>query len=470
MPLKYRSQAVAKPYFVGAILLFFIQILSGLVVGLQYVIGDFLFPEVPFNAARMVHSNAMVMWLLLGFMGSACYIVPEEAETELFAPWLARLVFLLFFAIAIATTVAYLFLPYAELVTVTKNELLPTMGRKYLEQPTIIKGGIIILGLLFLLNVWATTLKGRKSAINAVLLFGLLGTILLLTLAFYNPSDLILDKFYWWWLIHLWVSAFWELVLTAILAFVLLKTTGVSREIIEKWLYLIAAMIFITGLVGTGQHYYWIGTPVYWQWWGAMFAALEPIPLFMLIVFAFEMVNQRQHHHPNRAAMLWATGTAVLAFVGAGLWDFLHNFPFINFYTHGTQIVVANSHMAFYGTYVLVNLTMISYAMPILRGRKANDVRAQTLEMWSFWLMSASMVAMGIFITIAGVLQVYLQRYTDTPLPFMVVQERITFFYWLREAAGVLFLLGFLTYMVSFFVKSVAPNKTGNFQHRFNGH
>jgi len=39
--LKFASQSVAKPYFVFALMLFFGQIIFGLIMGLQYVVGDF---------------------------------------------------------------------------------------------------------------------------------------------------------------------------------------------------------------------------------------------------------------------------------------------------------------------------------------------------------------------------------------------------------------------------------------------
>ncbi|MBF0448416.1 MAG: nitric-oxide reductase large subunit, partial [Magnetococcales bacterium] len=52
--MKYQSQSVAKLYFIAAIGLFVGQILFGLILGAQYVIGDFLFPLIPFNVARMV--------------------------------------------------------------------------------------------------------------------------------------------------------------------------------------------------------------------------------------------------------------------------------------------------------------------------------------------------------------------------------------------------------------------------------
>jgi len=253
--------------------------------------------------------------------------------------------------------------------------------------------------------------------------------------------------------VHLWVEGVWELILGALLAFVLIKVTGVDREVIEKWLYVIIAMTLITGVIGTGHHYFWIGTPGYWQWWGSIFSALEPIPFFMMTVFAFNMVNRRRRDHPNKVATLWALGTGVMAFLGAGVWGFMHTLAPINYYTHGSQITAAHGHMAFYGAYVMVVLTIISYAMPLLRGRQANSNKSQVVEMWGFWLMTVSMVFITLFLTAAGIVQVWLQRVSDTPMPFMQVQDQVAVFYWARELSGVIFLIGLVIYLVSFFVK-----------------
>jgi nitric oxide reductase subunit B len=327
------------------------------------------------------------------------------------------------------------------------------MGREFLEQPLPTKIGIVIVALTFLFNISMTVLKGRKTSISLVLLIGLWGLAIFFLFSFYNPSNLVLDKYFWWWTVHLWVEGVWELILGAMLAFVLIKITGVDREVIEKWLYVIIAMTLITGIIGTGHHYFWIGTPEYWQWFGSVFSALEPIPFFMMTVFAFNMVNRRRREHPNKAATLWALGTGVMAFLGAGVWGFLHTLAPVNFFTHGTQITAAHGHMAFYGAYVMVNLTMISYAMPLLRGRSANSPSAQVLEMWSFWLMTVSIVFITLFLTAAGILQIWLQRMGETPMSFMAAQDQIMLFYWLREAAGFVFLLGLVLYIWSFFKK-----------------
>jgi nitric oxide reductase subunit B len=451
--MQYQSQAVAKPYFIAAIALFVGQILFGLIMGLQYVVGDFLFPAIPLNVARMVHTNLLIVWLLFGFMGATYYLIPEESETELFSPKLAIITFWVFLAAGAATVLGYLLVPYAALAKFTGNDLLATMGREFLEQPLPTKVGIVIVVLSFIFNVMMTMLKGRKTAISLVLVLGLVGLAVFFLFSFYNPHNLVKDKYYWWWVVHLWVEGVWELILGAILAFVLIKITGVDREVVEKWLYVIITMTLITGIIGTGHHYYWIGAPAYWQVWGSVFSALEPIPFFMLTIFAFNMVNKRRREHPNKAATLWALGTGVMAFLGAGVWGFMHTLAPVNYYTHGTQLTAAHGHMAFYGAYAMVVLTIISYAMPILRGRAANSNKAQVVEMWSFWLMTVAMVFITLFLTAAGVLQTWLQRVSTTPMSFMATQDSVAIFYWMREAAGVVFLIGLIVYITSFFIK-----------------
>ncbi|VAW33471.1 Nitric-oxide reductase subunit B [hydrothermal vent metagenome] len=451
--MKYESQSVAKLYFMAAIGLFVAQIMFGVILGLQYVVGDFLFPAIPFNIARMVHTNLLIVWLLFGFMGAAYYLVPEESQRELHSVKLAKFLFWLFLGAGAVIVASYLLIPYARLAEITGNSILPTMGREFLEQPTIGKIGIVIVLVGFLYNIGLTILSGRKTVISMVLLTGLIGLTVFFLFAFFNPDNLVIDKYWWWWVVHLWVEGVWELILAALLAFVLIKVTGVDREVIEKWVYIIVAMALITGILGTGHHYFYIGTPSYWLWIGSIVSALEPIPFFMMTLFAFNMVNKRRRDHPNKVAVLWALGTGVMAFLGAGVWGFFHTLAPVNYYTHGTQITAAHGHMAFYGAYVMVVLTIISYSMPIMRGQKASPMRAQVVEMWSFWIMTVSMVFFTLFLTAAGILQVYLQRMSDTPLSFMVVQEKIQVFYWLRELAGVIFFIGLIVYIISFFVK-----------------
>lgn len=436
--MKYESQKVALAYFAVAMGLFAVQVLVGLLAGTVYVLPNVLSELLPFNLIRMIHTNALIVWLLMGFFGAAYYLIPEEAEVELHSVKLAYIQLGLFTFGALAAVVGYVFRVHE--------------GREFLEQPLWIKAAIVVVALMFLYNVTMTVLKGRRTVITNILLMGMWGIALFFLFAFYNPGNLALDKMYWWWVVHLWVEGVWELVLASILSFLLIKMTGVDREVVEKWLYAIVALTLFTGILGTGHHYYWIGTPAYWQWIGSIFSTLEVAPFFAMVVFAFMMVYKGGRQHPNKAALLWSLGCAVFAFFGAGLWGFLHTLAPVNYYTHGTQVTAAHGHLAFYGAYAMINLAIVSYAMPHLRNRAPYN---QVLNMWSFWLMSGGMAFMTFALTVAGVVQTHLQRVMG--MDYMQVQEQIALFYWMRLGAGAVVFAGVIVFLYAVFGPVGAP-------------
>ena len=452
--MKYTSQMVAKPYFIFALILLAGEILFGLLMAVQYLFGDFLFPLIPFNVLRMVHINLLIVLILFGFMGASYYLVPEEAERELWSPKLAIITFWVFAAAGVATILGYLFVPYAELTELTFNNLLPTMGREFLEQPLPTKVGIVLVVVSYIVNVTMTVILGRKTVVTTVLFTGLFFMAAFFLVAFYVPENLVLDKFLWWFTIHLWVEATWELILGAILAFVLIKVTGVDREHIDKWLYLIIAMTMISGILGTGHHFFYIGAPEYWLWIGSIASAAEPLPFFLMILFAFSMAKDRKIQHDNEMALTWAKGTAVMAFLGAGVLGFIHTLAPVNMFTHGTQLTAAHGHLSFYGAYIMIIFTIVSYAMPILRGRPhGNSKKAQAVELKSFWMMNIGMLGLTLSLATAGIMQILDQRVGTNLVGFMESQASIAGVYTVRAGFGVLVFLGLITYFASFFVK-----------------
>jgi len=429
--MKYESQQIAKIYFITAMALFAIQVTVGLLLGWIYVSPNTLSELLPFNIARMLHTNSLIVWLLLGFFGAAYFVIPEEAEREIHSPMLAWIQLAILVVGTLGAVVTYVF-NIAE-----GHWLFGKEGREFIEQPLWVKLGIIVAALIFLYNVSMTFLAGKKTVITNVLLLGLWGLALLFLFSLYNPDNLGLDKQYWWNIVHLWVEGVWELIMASVLAFLMLKLTGVDREVIEKWLYVIVGTALFSGILGTGHHYYWIGMPGYWQWIGSIFSSLEVIPFFAMMAFAFIMVWKGRRDHPNKAALLWSLGCATLAFFGAGVWGFMHTLHGVNFYTHGTQITAAHGHLAFFGAYVSLNLAIFTYAMPILKNR---DPYNQVLNMGSFWLMSAGMVFMTVVLTFGGVVQVHMQRVIGED--FMTVQDQLAIFYWMRFGAGIAVVLG----------------------------
>ncbi len=439
--LKYQSQKIALGYFAVAMALFVIQVLVGLLIGYIYLAPNTLATVLPFNVLRMLHTNALIVWLITGFFGIAYFMIPDEAEREIESPALAWLQLAIIVIGTLGAVLTYVF-DFAH-----GNWLFGKQGREFLEQPLWVKVGIVVAALIFLYNVTMTVLRGRKTAIANVLLLGLWGLALFFLFAFYNPANLSLDKMFWWWVVHLWVEGVWELIMAAVLAYLMLKLTGVDREMVEKWIYGLAALSLFTGILGTGHHYYWIGTPAYWQWIGSVFSAMEVIPFFAMVLFVFTMVWKGQREHPNKAAILWALGCAVLAFFGAGVWGFLHTLAPINYWTHGTQVTMSHGHLAFFGAYVSLNLAFITYAMPYLLNREPYN---QVLNMISFWLMAGGITFMTFALTFAGAVQTHLQRVRGEN--FMDVQDELYLFYVMREIAGIILVIGVGLYLYSVFV------------------
>lgn len=430
--MKYETQKVAYAYFVCAMALFAIQVLGGLLAGWIYVSPNFLSELLPFNIIRMIHTNALIVWLLLGFFGAAYFLVPEESEREIYSVKLAYLQLAILVVGTLGAVGSYLVGIHG--------------GREFLEQPLWVKFGILVAALIFLFNISMTVLAGKKTAITNVLLMGLWLLSLLWIFAFINPDNLSLDKMYWWFVVHLWVEATWELVMAAILAFLLLKLTGVDREVVEKWLYVIVATALFSGILGTGHHFYWIGLPGYWQWIGSIFSTFEVIPFFLMMSFTFpdHHKGKGRRNHPNKAALLWSLGSSTVAFFGAGVWGFLHTLHGVNFYSHGTQITAAHGHLSFYGAYVALNLAIFTYAMPILRQRQPYN---QVLNMASFWLMTGGMAFMTFVLTFAGTIQTHMQRVIGDY--FMEVQDSLSIFYMMRFGAGIAVVLGALLFVYS---------------------
>ena len=89
--MKYESQKIAFAYFIAAMILFFVQVSGGLLAGWIYVAPNTLSEVLPFNVVRMLHTNSLIVWLLLGFFGAAYFIIPEESEREIHSPQLAYL-------------------------------------------------------------------------------------------------------------------------------------------------------------------------------------------------------------------------------------------------------------------------------------------------------------------------------------------------------------------------------------------
>ena len=431
--MKFKTQKIAYWFFLSALGLLALQIIYGFIMGFAHMGMDGLHDIIPFNTARAVHTNLLVCWLLLGFMGAAYYIIPEESQNELYSPKLAIIQLLSFLAVGVTAVIAY-HLNWWE-------------GRKFLEIPRPLDYLVVVNVLAFLFNILMTLFTGKRQTTTAlVLAMGLLFAALLYLPGMLWFDSQTLDSFYRWYVVHLWVEGVWELIMGGILAFLLIKITGVDREVIEKWLYVIVGLTFLSGILGTGHHYYYIGTPSYWLWIGGIFSALEPLAFLAMALFAINMYRKGEKKHPNKTALNWTLGAAITSFVGAGLLGAAHTLPNVNLYTHGTLVTAMHGHMAFWGAYAMIVLAIIAYTLPNLTGRKLYDT---PMTRYAFWLSNIGMIGMTVAFGAAGVAQVYMERIMG--VDFMETQLEIQPHFLVLVLCATVFTVGVILYILNFF-------------------
>ena len=123
------GQKLAIKYFFVAMILFAAQCLFGLFAGLQYLLPDVGYNWLDFSVNRMVHINAMIVWMLYGFIGSVYWLVEEEAGTELVGLKLANLAFWVFtVAVTIVGRCPIIQICQADVLAIDSNDFISAIS------------------------------------------------------------------------------------------------------------------------------------------------------------------------------------------------------------------------------------------------------------------------------------------------------------------------------------------------------
>jgi len=414
-----KSKKLAMMYFRVAIILFGAQLLMGLIAAIQFLFPGFLFELFDFSVARMVHINALVVWMLYAMIGSVYYMLPDETGIETVGIGLGKLAF---WVLTLAVTVVVLVFIFVQVGSGSEMSIwLINEGREYLEAPRWADIGIVVVVLIFYWNTFATFMKGTRTGIMTVMVANLMALAGLYLTGMFFTDNISMDQFWWWWVIHLWVEATWEVFVGTLAAYALIKIIGAKREIVEMWLWIEVLMLFGSGILGMGHHYFWIGTPEYWWEIGALFSALEPVPLVAMFVHvlydwgkeqgAMEVTGGEKgttHAMNNGPAMAWIVTNAFGNFLGAGIWGFFHTLPQVNIYTHGTQFTAAHGHLAFFGAYATILIGMMYLGIQGAYGIKT--LKATFKSKMGIVMITFGVLGMGVALTIAGYEQVLVER------------------------------------------------------------
>ena len=165
----YRSQRLGLKYLTASTVMFGAMIAFGLLSSIYYILPGFLLNVFNFSSAKIVHIDGLVIWLLMGFIGSIYWFLPQELDREVEGIALADLLFWVFCAAVAIVVAVFILVQYGAASELSMWFI--NQGRKYVEAPRWAAVGIVVVAAVLAYNVIATTLKARRTTgILAVLI------------------------------------------------------------------------------------------------------------------------------------------------------------------------------------------------------------------------------------------------------------------------------------------------------------
>jgi nitric oxide reductase subunit B len=411
------SQRAAAKFFVIALALFLVQCLLGGKMAHDYVdgvsfYGFHLSQYLPFNIARTWHLQLAIFWIATAWLGMGIFIAPLVSGRE---PKSQRALVNVLFGALVVVVVGSMAGEYLSIKGMLGKTWwwLGTQGWEYLELGRLWML-LLIAGMLIWLYIVA---RGLRSALKAESDRGGLTHLLLYSSAaipvfycfglFVNRDSHITMADYWrWWLIHLWVEGMFEVFAVVVIGFLMVWLGLVTAKSTLRATYFQLIILMGSGIIGTGHHYYWIGAPEAWMALGAIFSALEVIPLSLLMVEAYgqyKAIRAGGTEFPYAASFWFLVATAFWNLFGAGVLGFLINLPFVSYFQHGSFLTAAHAHGALMGVY---GMLAIALALFSLRNIVEPRYWKEKWLMVSFWGLNIGLMGM-ILLTLVpiGVMQ-----------------------------------------------------------------
>lgn len=455
-----KAQKSTAWFFLVVSLLFLIQATVGASVEhyrveLQGFFGFDLAQIFPFNLARTWHVQLSLLWTAASFLAAAIFLAPIIAGREpkgqhYLSYGLLGAVALVVVGMFGGTAISIYGPEWA------KDSPFFSQQWEYLDLPRVFQV-LLVIGLFLWFIIIFRAIRSRlrtESKFNMPWLFAYAA---LAIPAFYavgllatNETHLTVAEFWRFWVVHLWVEDFLELFTTVMVAYLFVMLGVVRRKIAIQIILLDVILYSAGGVIGTMHHLYFSGTPVEHMALGAVFSALEVIPLTFLTVEAwtFLQLGSRQESRssapfPHRWAVMFLVAVGFWNFLGAGVFGFLVNLPIVSYYQIGTSLTANHAHGSMMGVYGMMAVGLALFALRYIIKPEKWPEKLAKISFWSLniglaWMMFATLLPLGVLQLWASVNQGYFEARTLGYLsnPGNVALE------WMRMPGDVLFLIG----------------------------
>jgi nitric oxide reductase subunit B len=454
------SMKATRKYFFVVIGLMLLQIVMGVVTAHYAVEGQSFFgiplaEVLPYVVSRTAHTQIGIFWIATAWLATGLYIAPLLGGKE---PKFQKLgtdfLFYALLVIVVGSTAC------GWLGTLQRNgtDFSFWLGNQGLEFTSmgrvwqiLLFVGLLLWAVLLGRALWPalkTPSESRGLIAMVFLSATCIGGFYATSLAWGQTTHYSMVEYWRWWLVHLWVEGFFEVFATAVIALIFTKLGLVRASSANRAIVAETIVFLFGGILGTLHHLYWTGTPTSIIAVGAVFSALEVVPLTLIGLEALQ-TWRRSQGMPWLAAYKWP----VLCFVAVGFWNtvgagllgFAINPPASLYYVQGLNMTAAHGHAALFGVYGMLGIGLMLFC---LRGLYARNLHADSLLKPAYWGLNIGL-AMMVFLSLlpAGIYQAYasitkgLWYARSAEVIHSGVMETLV---WMRVPGDILFAIGAL--------------------------
>jgi len=458
------SQRATVKYFWTVAGLALLQIVTGVITAHYGVEGNGFFGLkidgiLPYTVTRTWHTQLGIFWIATAWLAAGLYIAPAVGGRE---PALQRAgVNVLFGALVVVVlgSMAGEWLSVKQMLPGEAWYWFGHSGYEYIDPGKIWQIALLaglFLWLFLMVRAILPALK-RDDEQRPILTLFLISSVAIA--AFYGAAlgagrhtSLSMAEYWRWWVVHLWVEGFFEVFATVVIAFLFARLGLIGLKSAGRAATLGATVYLGGGIVGTLHHLYFSGTPAVIMALGAVFSALEVVPLLFVGFEAYENLK-RSRQAPWLQQYKWPiyffVAVAFWNLVGAGLFGFMINPPIALYYMQGLNTTPVHGHAALFGVYGMLGLGLMLFT---LRALNPAGVWRDGVIKFAFWSTNAGLMTMvGLSLLPVGLAQTWASvetGYWYARSPEFIQSPVLQVFRWLRAPGDILFTAGIVAFVV----------------------
>jgi len=467
-------RATAK-YFWIVCAMFLGQVLLGIITAHYAVEGQGLYglpfaEYLPYAVTRTWHTQLAVLWIATAWLATGLYVAPMLGGRDpKFQRFGVNFLFFSLLIIVVGSFIGQWAAVHRFFESLTMNFWFGHQGYEYVDLGRFwqiyLTVGLFLWVALVLRALWPVLQKkGGKSLIYLVLVSAIaIGLLYAAGLMWGQHTHIAVMEYWRWWVVHLWVEGIFEVFATAIISLLFVRM-GILRLSTATVMVLFATIIFLFGgVLGTFHHLFFSGTPTSVIAVGAMFSALEVVPL---LVVGFEAYSRYKVEHVEKWEQnyhwpfMFFAAVLFWNLVGAGLFGFLINPPIALYYMQGLNLTASHAHASLFGVYGMLGLGLTLYCM---RGLTDINVWNQKLLKVSFWSLNIGL-GMMTFLSLLpqGIIQTYIsidQGYSFARSADLIQSPIMQALVWARVPGDMVFGVGVVAF-VWFVFRAFVPKKS----------